>query len=286
MSTPAKPADDTSKLGAIREEIDRIDGAMHDLLIKRGELIDQLIAAKRTGESGSAFRPQREADKMRAVMAHHRGNLPISCVESIWRTIISTFTYVQAPHALHVDFGADADRMRDTARFHFGFIVPLVEHDTATDAIAAVATSAGDLGLVHAGEDNSVPWWLDLIGPEAPKVIARLPFVQRSDHPVGYPAYVVAKPVGEARARDLSLFSFDIPDGGLEDEAIARDLVPVGGRLVDASPYRFEEDTVDGARVDLLVELPGAPDHDEAAAILSTVFDSYGHLAFVGSYAA
>jgi chorismate mutase len=285
MSMPVSPADDPSKLGAIREEIDRIDAAMHDLLMQRGELIDRLIAAKRTGESGSAFRPQREADKMRSVIARHRGNLPISCVESIWRTIISTFTYVQAPHALHVDFGADEERMRDTARFHFGFIVPLVEHDTATDAIAAVAASAGDLGLVHAGDDNSIAWWLDLVGADDPKVIARLPFVQRSDHPVGYPAYVVAKPVGEARARDLSLYALTVAGADLDLEAIAKDLVPVGGRLVDASPYRIEDE--DGAAgSDLLIELPGAPEPEEAAAILSTVFDSYTHLAFVGSYAA
>ena len=43
-------------LADLRREIDRIDAAMHALLIERGEIIDRLIRAKRTQESGSAFR--------------------------------------------------------------------------------------------------------------------------------------------------------------------------------------------------------------------------------------
>ena len=34
---------------------------------------------------------------MRRLVQRHHGNLPLETVESIWRVIISTFTYVQAP---------------------------------------------------------------------------------------------------------------------------------------------------------------------------------------------
>ena len=51
---------DTPSLAELRAEIDRLDEAMHNLLMKRGEIIDRLIAAKQTQESGSAFRPARE----------------------------------------------------------------------------------------------------------------------------------------------------------------------------------------------------------------------------------
>ena len=50
-------------LADLRREIDRIDADMHALLIERGEIIDRLIAVKKTEETGSAFRPAREITK-------------------------------------------------------------------------------------------------------------------------------------------------------------------------------------------------------------------------------
>ena len=58
-------------LDDLRREIDRIDAAMHELLMERGRIIDTLIAVKKTQESGSAFRPGREASMMRALAERH-----------------------------------------------------------------------------------------------------------------------------------------------------------------------------------------------------------------------
>ena len=111
---------------------------MHELLIERGEIIDRLIAVKKTEETGSAFRPAREADMMRRLVERHHGNLPLDTAESIWRVIISTFTYVQAPFAVHADLSAGDALMRDSARFHFGFTVPFVPHMGAASVVEAV----------------------------------------------------------------------------------------------------------------------------------------------------
>ena len=48
-------------------------------------------------------------------------------------------------------------------------------------------------------------WWMRLIEPEAPKVIARLPFVERPDHPAGLPVFVIAKPLSDGGARQVVL---------------------------------------------------------------------------------
>src|ERR1700687_351253 len=120
------PSAPPPSLAELRREIDRIDEAMHGLLLERGEIIGRLIAAKRTTEAGSAFRPAREADMMRRLVERHRGILPLDTVESIWRVIISTFTYVQAPFSVHADISLGESAMRDSARFHFGFTVPYV----------------------------------------------------------------------------------------------------------------------------------------------------------------
>ena len=116
----AKTSDaQTSSLAELRQEIDRLDKAMHDLLMQRGEIIDRLIKVKQTLESGSAFRPAREAEMMRRLVERHRGILPLDTAESIWRVIIATFTYVQAPFSVHADMSAgDARGLADFYGIH------------------------------------------------------------------------------------------------------------------------------------------------------------------------
>src|SRR6202049_4273210 len=101
MTKPSRAA--TPSLADLRREIDRIDEAMHRLLMERGDIIDRLIAVKQTQEVGSAFRPAREAEMMRRLVERPRGILPLDTVESIWRVIIATFTYVQSPFSVHAD---------------------------------------------------------------------------------------------------------------------------------------------------------------------------------------
>src|SRR5882672_11013647 len=171
----AKPSDQPA-LADLRREIDRIDEAMHRLLMQRGEIIDRLIAVKHTEESGSAFRPAREAEMMRRLVERHHGILPLDTAESIWRVIIATFTFVQSHYSVHADLTAGDAAMRDTARFHFGFTVPFVPHMGAAGVVAAVAGSRGDLGLVPANAiAGSGAWWTALEAEGAPKIIARLP---------------------------------------------------------------------------------------------------------------
>src|SRR3974390_946727 len=153
---PAPPS-----LAELRLEIDRIDEGVHQLLMQRGDIIDRLIKVKQTQEVGSAFRPAREADMMRRLVERHRGILPLDTVESIWRVIISTFTYVQAPFAVHADVSVSEPAMRDSARFHFGFTVPYVAPFNPTAAVEAGARSKGDPALGSA-VSRRTPWWTGL----------------------------------------------------------------------------------------------------------------------------
>jgi chorismate mutase len=194
----------TETLGDLRVEIDRIDAAMHELLIERGQIIDRLIAIKARQGGGSAFRPAREAAMMRALAERHRGLLPLDTVEGIWRIIISTFTYVQSPHSVHADMSRGDAAMRDSARFHFGFTVPCVPHQGAAGVIKAVAEATSDLGMFALdGGAAAGAWWTRLMPVAAPKIIARLPLVERPDHPAGMPVFVIAKPLVDGAARDV-----------------------------------------------------------------------------------
>lgn len=212
MSTPASTEQNNGpQLALLRQEIDRIDEAMHRLLIERSEIVNALISVKGTQSSGQAFRPGREADMMRRLAERHQGILPLDTAENIWRIIISTFTYVQAPFNVHADISAGDGPMRDSARFHFGFTVPYVPHTGAAAVISAVAQSKGDLGIFRPDQKTAVhPWWDSLRERGAPKIIARLPFIERPDHPAGTPLFVVSKPLEDAALREIVLVAVKV----------------------------------------------------------------------------
>jgi chorismate mutase-like protein len=229
MPLPEKPT-----LLDIRNEIDRLDASMHSLLMERSQVIETLIKVKKTGESGSAFRPAREAEVLRRLVERHKGLLPLDTVESIWRVIISTFTYVQAPHAVHADITGDAAAIRDTARFHFGFTVPFITHNSASDVIRTVDQSKGDLGIFRLDQSaDAGPWWRMLEGANAPKIIARLPFIDRPDHPAGLPVYVVSKPLADAAVREVIVASLTVerwkPDAPQKLAKLGMKVVMTGG---------------------------------------------------------
>jgi chorismate mutase len=236
---PKPPSQKAPALADLRREIDRIDAAMHELLLERGEIIDTLIAVKNTQEVGSAFRPAREADMMRRLVQRHRGTLPLETAESIWRVIISTFTYVQSPFVLHADLSAGDALMRDTARFHFGFTVPFVTHAGAASVVAAVSESKGDLGLVPAfAIAGAGPWWAALEFDAAPKIIARLPFVERPNHPAALPVFVVSRVAADAMVTETEVWSVRVSGWkGASIGAIAAlaDVIAVPDRAFDGA---------------------------------------------------
>lgn len=257
----------------LRREIDHIDEQVHNLLMQRGDIIDRLISVKKTQEVGSAFRPAREADMMRRLAQRHRGILPLDTVESIWRVIISTFTYVQAPFSLHADLSGGESGMRDSARFHFGFTVPFIAHFSAAAAVEAVAKSKGDLALVSATSSRE-PWWLTLEPESAPKIIARLPFIERADHPAALPVFVVSRVAADAMVTEIEMWSVRVSGWSAD---VARALSPFSEIIA------VPDTASDGAA--LLVSVPGPGGLDKITSALIAAGASVRSSALVGGHA-
>ncbi len=270
----SKPPQATA-LDDLRKEIDRIDETMHQLLMERGEIIDRLIAVKHSQETGSAFRPAREAEMMRRLVKRHKGILPLDTAESIWRVIISTFTYVQAPFSVHADLSAGDALMRDSARFHFGFTVPFVAHMGASAVVAAVSTSKGDLGLVPAFAVASAgPWWSALEFDAAPKIIARLPFVERADHPAALPVFVLSRVTADAMATEAAVWSVRVSGwgaGAAQALSALADFIAVPDRAFDGAA--------------LLITLPQGVTLEAISAALVKAGATVRSAALVGSHA-
>jgi chorismate mutase len=214
----SNPPPSPPTLQELRKEIDAIDEQVHRLLMARGD-----IQVKKTQEVGSAFRPAREASMMRELVQRHRGILPLDTIEGIWRVIISTFTYVQAPFAVHADVSVGEQAMRDSARFHFGFVVPYVSHFSAQAAVEAAAKSKGDLALVSAIASRT-PWWNALEADGAPKIIARLPFLERADHPAALPVFLISRVADDAMVTEVQTWSVRVSGWNAD---VARALAPL-----------------------------------------------------------
>lgn len=276
MSAPATiEKNNATQLAQLREEIDRIDAEMHRLLIERSEIVNALISVKGTQSSGQAFRPGREADMMRRLAGRHHGILPLDTAENIWRIIISTFTYVQAPFSVHADISAGDGPMRNSARFHFGFTVPYAPHTGAAAVIAAVAKSKGDLGIFRPDQNTAVnPWWEALRDRNAPKIIARLPFIERPGHPAGTPLFVVSKPLEDAAVREIVLIAVKVERWREDTE---KTLTAIGAEITGSAG-------VEGG-LSLLVAIEGEAGLDAITTVLAQARVGRIEAAEVGSHA-
>lgn len=255
LTTMAVNGDSAQTLSELRARIDAIDEEMHRLLVERSSVIDALIAAKGTSVSGVAFRPQREATMMRRIVARHSGNLPLATVEHLWREIISTFTYMQAPFRLVVHYGDDPVAIHDLARFAFGFSVELVRADSPEDVAATVAATGSDLGLVPIQAHAPSPWWRSLTLPNAPRVMAVWPFIAGTGP--GTPAIILSPPLADPTPSDLIAFA-------------ATD-TRAPGTAVDGVAVIAECQAADGRDVLIAVDHANAADRLASAGIVDAI---------------
>jgi chorismate mutase len=218
-AAPDAPAADSvphPDLAILRQELDRLDDALHDLLMRRAEVVTQVAAAK---GGISALRPGREASIIRRLLARHQGPLPAQTLMRIWRELFAGTTAMQAPYAITVCDPAPGGAFSAIAREHFGALIPLRAHRTPAQAIGEVSAgtaTAAVLPLPTEEETLSAAWWTALLHKDDPRiyVVARLPFWD--PRPEGAPqaqALVVGTSPPDATASDRSLLGLELaPD--------------------------------------------------------------------------
>jgi hypothetical protein len=106
----------------------------------------------------------------------------------------------------------------------------------------------------------------------APKIIARLPFVERADHPAGLPAFVVSRVADDARVTEVETWSVRVSGWNAE---IARTLSPL------ADIVAVPDTASDGAA--LLVSITGETALEEIKLALTQA--GVRSAALVGSHA-
>jgi len=169
-------------LEGVRRQIDAIDDALQDLLIKRTALVETVRTLK-AGERVK-IRPAREAEIVYRLIARHHGAFPRRELVAIWRLIITATLSSEVPFSVAVHMPPGQGGYWDLARDHFGIFTPVTRHTSVHSTIEAVHRQDATVGgLPVPQQDDKDPWWRHLVTsqPDAPRVIARLPFAGPSN---------------------------------------------------------------------------------------------------------
>lgn len=170
-------------LDSLRQEIDRIDNGIHDLLMERARVVESIGQVKASGGTATVH-PGREAAILRRLFQRHHSPLPFRAVAAIWREIISAFTTLQSPFAVAVHVPETPPNMIDPqqtwslARDYFGAMTPLILHQTQSQVLRTLTEhQAAFAVLPQIAEDDLDPWWRQLAthDPAAPRIVAKLP---------------------------------------------------------------------------------------------------------------
>ena len=202
----APPAADPA-LQALRAEIDALDDAMHDLLMRRAAVVARMAASRAKTGAGSPLRPGREAAVLRRLLARHSGALSRGAVVRIWRHIFMAHTAIQGAFTAAVAASGEAAQTLALAREHFGTATPLTSFASPAQALAALSAGKASVAVLPAptGEGEGA-WWQSLEAPRL-SVVARLPFVADTAHADA--ALVVAPVAPDASGEDRSLLRLE-----------------------------------------------------------------------------
>ena len=168
---------DPSTLADLRQEIDRIDDAIHDQLMRRGEL-QAAIGRAKTG-SEVYLRPGREAMVLRRLIARHEGAFPKAVLVRIWREVFAAGLSLQNQFSVATLSGQKNAPLANLARDHFGSLTPIHALPSAQRVLQMVSEGEATVGVLRMPESEEAdPWWRRMArgGEQVPRVIARLPF--------------------------------------------------------------------------------------------------------------
>ena len=292
-----RPPPEDSPLAALRDEIDGIDDAIHDLIMRRMVLANRISETKRArGATGALLRPAREAGILRRLMARHEGPFPFPVIVRIWSEIMSATLFAEGGFAVSVftlDDPGEESRFPDLARVHFGAETPLLNARTESGVLRGVRDGKASIGVLPVPADamsgdvgvSAEPWWLTLAvsDEQRPMIVARLPWLDGAKSSAAKTsALVVAMTRPAPSGDDVSYVAVQSSDTISRDRI--RSALAVAGVAVTGSVAWHDENGAPGRWQ--LIEIDGfVAEHDERLHdFAAQLGDDVGRVEVLGSY--
>lgn len=194
----------TREIDDIRRDIDSVDRQLHDLLMKRADLADEIGLIKRQSKT-RIIHPDREAALIRKVLSRHKGKFPQGAIIAVWRQIVGALSTIQG-EALQIVVCCPEDNTQtgyvnlELAKNYFSSIIPVKRTSSPLGVLSMIRESEATFGILPWPEDGEgdEAWWrfmMDESGVHGLRVIGRLPFanIGSSDIQPEHRALVVAK---------------------------------------------------------------------------------------------
>jgi len=216
-------------LDDLRQEIDAIDDTIHDLIMARTKVVEQVREVKR-GQNVK-IRPARECTILYRLMERHKGPFPKRELARIWRELIVATLSFEGPFSIgvHMPDAPTSDEPRhdrrsghwNMARDQYGSFTPMHGYPSPgrlVDAVRAHEVTIGVLAMPERTED--APWWplLASQAKDTPRIISRLPFIgEPEDRGPNMQALVICPVLSEPTGRDHTYLVVESADEiGLE----------------------------------------------------------------------
>ncbi len=148
------PADLPETLAALRERIDAVDERLLELLSERARLASRVAAVKLAeGNGGSFYRPEREAQVLRGILARNPGPLPDEEVGRLFREIMSACLALEQPLTVAY-LGPVGTWTEAAASKHFGHSVAMRSAASIAEVFREVEGGGCAFGVVPV--ENSI----------------------------------------------------------------------------------------------------------------------------------
>ena len=148
MSTASKKDASAEDLASIRKRIDSVDRQIQELISERARYAQQVGVSK--GPHAAAvdyYRPEREAEVLRAVLERNKGPLRDEEILRLFREIMSACLAQQEP--LKIGYLGPEGTFTQTAVYkHFGHSVRGLPFSTIDEVFQEVECGAADFGVV------------------------------------------------------------------------------------------------------------------------------------------
>ncbi|MBR1778679.1 MAG: chorismate mutase [Alphaproteobacteria bacterium] len=228
----------------LRRQIDDLDDQMHDLLMQRVSLAEQIgqLKAEESGQNSSfAMRAKREIEIMRRLWNRHKGSMDKYVMIRIWREIISACVVLQAPVTIAVFMPERGMGNLEIARDYFGTYTPMLSCQSVSLVLKELTQGEANVAVLSLHDDKQTCWWYTVAQEykRSVNVFLKLPLTGYHGRGDGRSVYALSKQPFEESGEDrtllvaetdgtLSLSTLDLllKAGGIATNAICDSYMP------------------------------------------------------------
>lgn len=207
-------------LNVLRQEIDKIDEQIINLLAQRMEVVKKVGELKKTYNEKFFIRANREADMIKNLITKPLNSFPKSAVVSIWRKIIAAANMTEQNLKIAVHNPKNIADYAYLVREYYNAEIPITLNDSVTKIVQEIENNEVQLAAFALPKndsqnynqmDISENWWINLANNKLGiRVFAKIPFAELADQELNHNLVLVAAKEPEKSAQDNSLLYLEI----------------------------------------------------------------------------